>query len=137
MLGAGGLFAKELPIVKGNDIEGYSSTSKVRNIGPHAGFVYWFPFNDRFGMQANARVYYTLMGSTSTGQKASSSMSYQYGLLGSYRVYKGIMGYAGYAYRLDRSNFAITGGDESFGAGKTNSVEIQGHYLNLILEISF
>ncbi|MBX3023046.1 MAG: hypothetical protein KF799_15325 [Bdellovibrionales bacterium] len=138
LLAAGGLFAKELPVVKGNITDGYSSTTKVRNIGPHAGFVYWFPFNDRWGLQMNARAYYTLMGSSSTGAKVTSSLSYQYGLLGSRRLTQSWMGYAGYAFRHDEANYATTPGTNSFATdGQVNNVTIQGHYLNLMLEFSF
>ena len=135
---AGGLFSKELPIVLGSPTTGFRGVGKVRNIGPHAGFIYWFPLTQRLGLQTNARAYYTLMGSGPTGGKAQSSLSYQYGLLGTYRLSANWMGYAGYAYRKDEAVYA---GDTSAGpwvkAGQTNTVDIEGHYLNMLLEFSF
>jgi hypothetical protein len=103
--------------------------------------VYWLPLNDRFGLQANARGYYTLTGSTSSGEKALSSLSYQYGLLGSYRLNKCWMGYAGYAFRHDEAivnSVSKTSDPSSYAnAGDKDTISIDGHYLNLILEFSF
>lgn len=139
LLFGSGLFYKQLPIVSGYAGTGFTGVGKVSNIGPHAGFTYWTPLNDRLGLQLNARLYYTLMGSASTGPKALSSMSYQFGVLGSYRLNRYWMGYAGYAYRLDEANYETRPDDpQSFAQpGQTNSVSISGHYLNLILEFSF
>lgn len=141
LLFATGVFSKELPIVKGTNVNGFDGVGKVRNLGPHAGFIYWLPLNDRFGLQANARAYYTLTGSTTTNAKASPSLSYQYGLLGSYRLQKEWMGYAGYAFRHDEAVFdAISNSQDrsSFATpGSKNEISIEGHYLNLILEYSF
>ena len=139
LLLASGLFSKELPIVLGAVNEGYTGVGKVRGNGPHAGFIYWTPLKGKFGLQANARAYYTLFGSSSNGQKAESALSYQYGLLGSYRLNRNWMGFAGYAYRRDEAIYATNPGDpESFAQpGQTNTISIEGHYLNLILEWSF
>jgi hypothetical protein len=139
LLAGTGLFAKELPLISGSAVDGYSSTDKVRTIGPHAGFTYWFPFNERWGLQANARAYYTLMGSSSSGKSAKSSLSYQYGLLGSYRMSRVWMGYAGYAYRVDDARYATNPDPHvSFAQpGQINEIKIDGHYLNLIMEFSF
>ena len=136
---AGGLFSKELPIVLGSSTTGFRGVGKVRNIGPHAGFVYWFPLSPRLGVQTNARAYYTLMGSSTTGPKAQSSLSLQYGLLGTYRLKSNWMGYAGYAFRKDEAQYGTNAGDvESYAQpGQINTISIQGHYLNLLLEYSF
>lgn len=139
LLGGFGVFAKELPILKGSPVDGYSSTAKARNIGPHGGFTYWMPLSDRWGLQANARAYYTVLGSASTGGRAVGSLSYQYGLLGSYRLNRSWIGYTGYAFRHDESRYESNSGDrDSFAQpGQVNSVSIEGHYLNLLLEFSF
>ncbi len=136
---ATGLYSKELPVVSGSSVDGYRGTGKVRNIGPHAGFTYWTPLNDRYGFQANARVYYSLMGTAENGKPTQSTMSYQFGLLGTYRVTRAWMGYAGYAYRKDEAMYG-TNPETATGfpnATDINSVSIDGHYLNLILEYSF
>ena len=126
-------------MVNGSSTLGYTGTGKIREIGPHAGFTYWIPLNDRYGLQTNARVYYSVLGSSETGEKLEGSMSYQFGLMGTYRISKSWMGYAGYAYRKDEALFkAEPGQNGSFARdGDTNSVDIQGHYLNILLEFSF
>ncbi|MGE4132630.1 MAG: hypothetical protein AB7F86_13385 [Bdellovibrionales bacterium] len=130
-----GLFSKELPIVLGSQSDGFSSVGKVRGTGPHAGFTYWMPLSGRIGLQANARMYYTLFGKSDTGANAGTAISYQYGLLGTYRLSRRWMGYAGYAYRLDEAQYASD--DAGYNPGGFNTISIEGHYLNLMLEFSF
>ena len=133
-----GFYSKELPVVKGSPVDGFEGVGKTRTLGPHAGFTYWTPISARFGVQANARAYYSFMGGGPSGEKARSSLSYQYGVLGSYRLNKAWMGYIGYAYRIDDAQWAAKGGTTSFAEpGQVNQVTIKGHYLNLILDFSF
>ncbi len=134
-----GLFSKELPVVAGSKVTGFQGVAKIRDIGPHVGGSYWLPLTQRLGLQTNARAYYTLMGSTSTGTKVLPSLSYQWGVLGTYRLSPLWMGYAGYAYRKDQAEYSAKTGDPtgSGRAGDINKVMLQGDYLNLILEYSF
>lgn len=134
-----GLFYKQLPVVLGSPVDGISGLGKVNQTGPHAGFIYWFPITERFGLQLNSRAYYSFFGSTSMGPKANASFSYQYGLLGSYRFEKNWIGYAGYAYRHDEASYQSNPSDPNSFAkpGDMNGVQIDGHYVNLILEYSF
>ena len=138
LLGSG-LFYKQLPIVTGSDTLGFTGVGKATNIGPHLGFSYWVPLNDRFGLQVHARAYYSLTGSAAGGEKTLPTLSYQYGLLGSYRLDRAWMGYAGYTFRHDQANYSSNSSDPNSFAqpGEINSVTIDGHYLNLILEYSF
>jgi hypothetical protein len=129
-----GLFIKELPGVKGNPADGFNGLGKVREIGPHAGFTYWTPISERFGVQVNARAYYTLLGSSFNGGKVQPSLSYQYGVLGSYRLSANWMGLVGYAYRDDNATFSSVGG---FSKGQSDSIDVQGDYVNFLLEFSF
>lgn len=136
---ASGLFIKELPVVKGYTETGFTGVGTIRGIGPHVGFTYWLPLGPKLGLQANARVYYSLLGSSPNGSSIESTLSFQGGLLGSYRLTRRWMGYAGYAYRLDQAAYPTKYPDTSSYAreGQTNQVNIQGHYLNLKLEWSF
>ena len=90
-------------------------------------------------MQVNARYYYTISGTAPNGQEIQPSLSYQVGVLWSLRLKRILMGYAGYTYKLDRTEYLAdpdaTGSRASEGA--INSIDIQGNYLNLILEYSF
>lgn len=138
LLAGAGLFAKELPIVKGTPVAGYENTDKVRNIGPHAGLTYWMPLSPRYGLQMNARLYANIAGSSSGGQAVKTSMAYQYGLLGTYRLTPRWMGFAGYAYRHDEAKYAARSDASSFAQpGQVNAVTIEGHFLNVLLEYSF
>ncbi|MGZ3722057.1 MAG: hypothetical protein ACXVA9_03945, partial [Bdellovibrionales bacterium] len=134
-----GLFMKELPIVSGNEHDGVTGVGKVKMLGPHAGFSYWMPFNQRYGVQLNARAYETMFGSGYNGGKVKYTTSYQYGLLGSYRLAPDWMGFAGYAFRKDNAVYGVLLDKSTSYAseGQLNSVNIQGHYLNLLLEFSF
>lgn len=138
LIGAG-IFSKELPIVLGSETVGYQGLGKVRTIGPHAGFNYWLPFNQRLGLQLNARGYYGFFGSSDSGQQVQPTLSFQYGLLGSYRLSPTMMGYAGYAHRTDQANYESNPSDPTSFArpGEVNSIRIDGDYLNLIFEYSF
>ena len=133
-----GLFAKELPVVRGNKDDGFTGLGKVKALGPHLGFTYWVPLSERYGVQFNGRIYESLFGSGYNGAKTNFSTSYQYGLLGSYRVAPSWMGYAGYAFRKDAASYGTVTGGASFAKdGQINSVDIEGHYVNLLLEFSF
>lgn len=133
-----GLFSKELPIVQGTELSGFEGVGKVRMFGPHLGFTYWLPLTQRFGLQANARAYYTLLGTAPNSRSVKPSLSYQYGLLGSYRLSRNWMSYAGYAFRQDEARYESQPGTNSFAQdGQINNVQILGDYFNVILEFSF
>lgn len=138
LVGAG-VYYKELPEVQGNSSTGFQGVGKAQNIGPHAGMRVWFPLSQKLGVQLNGRVYYSLLGSSPSGGEVQPALSYQAGVLGSLRLSKDLMGYAGYAYRLDRAEYKANTDDPLSVAGPDdiNSIQIQGHYLNLMLEYSF
>ena len=141
LLFGAGFFSKQLPILKGTPQSGFAGVGKVRNTGPHAGLSYWLPLNDRYGVQLNARVYYSILGSSTNAQKVDPAFSTQAGVLGSYRINKSTMGFAGYAYRLDQTQYGAVNklkDPSSYASpGSKNAIIIQGHYLNFVLDISF
>lgn len=133
-----GLYYKEMPAVKGNATDGFNGLGKVSQLGPHFGFTYWIPLSQRYGLQTNMRAYYSLLGKAFNGGAPHGALSYQIGLLGTYRISQHWMGHLGYAYRHDKAEFAVAPGVNSFAtSGQVNSVEIIGHYINLLLEFSF
>lgn len=144
---SGGLFYKELPEASGFGQAGASSSvevSKVTSLGPHAGFEFIHPFTYKFGVQANARVYYGILGlSTPNGQSIIPDMSLQFSVLGSYRLTRDSVGFAGYSYRQDKASYKARPGDPLVPGsgvareGDVNSIGVTGHYLNLIYEYSF
>ncbi|MCB0408413.1 MAG: hypothetical protein KDD34_09430, partial [Bdellovibrionales bacterium] len=136
---SGGLYMKELPEIIGNNKVGVQSVEKAQNIGSHAGFKFWMPFSQKLGMQMNGRIYYSLLGSAPNGQDITPTLSYQLGVLGSLRLRQDLMGFAGYAYRLDQTQYAADPSAPGSRAseGDINTIKMQGHYLNLLLEYSF
>ncbi|GIL18845.1 MAG: hypothetical protein BroJett040_25960 [Oligoflexia bacterium] len=122
-----GGFYKDLPYLS---VQGAtaSTTEKVTAMGPHYGLEYWYAINSKFGFQANLHTYLSLISlKTPNGNKASPDLSYQLGLLGSYRLNRKMTGLGGYAYKVDSLSFDST-------TGKKNKASITGHYLNLFLE---
>lgn len=138
---SGGPYMIELPEVTG-DIDGnLTSFNKITNIGLHGGFKYWRPINSKYGLQANARLYLPVTGSSPTGEAIETLMSYQFGLLGSYRWSETLLLLAGYAYRINQAGYAAQTFDDTGSgfaeAGDVNSIQMKGHYLNMMIEYSF
>ena len=142
---SGGLFYKELPEASGFALAGTGDVdvSKLTGYGPHVGFEFLHPFTYKVGLQLNARAYLSLAGATPNGETFKPQASYQFSVLGSYRLGRETVGFAGYSYRKDNGAYAAKPGDPndpSSGAaraGEENSISITGHYLNLILEYAF
>lgn len=127
-----GLFYKELPEIRGNIVSGYSSTETLASAGPHYGYEFWRALTPKWGFQVNAHAYLSMFKmKTSNDQSINPSLSYQLGLLGSYRYRKNMTGLIGYAYRNDNLSYKVI---NALGDDDKNSVKIQGHYLNLFLE---
>lgn len=137
LLGAG-VYSREIPVVEGTPAAGFSGAGKVSTMGPHIGFTYWVPMSDRYGLQVNGRAYYSLMGSAPNGD-VEATVSYQMGVLGSYRMSSSWMAYMGYAYRADNVSYNTRAGDAlSFAQpGQMNEVRFQGHFINMMFEFSF
>lgn len=142
---SGGLFYKELPEASGFASAGTGevNVSKLTTIGPHLGFELLHPFTYKVGIQLNARGYMSVTGSAPNGEAIKPQASYQFSLLGSYRLAREVVGFAGYSFRKDSGVYAAKPGDANIPgsgaarAGDENSISITGHYLNLILEYSF
>ncbi|MCB0367060.1 MAG: hypothetical protein H6624_07805 [Bdellovibrionaceae bacterium] len=137
-----GIFLKQLPDLRGSESTGFTGLGKVQNYGPHIGVQLWRPVSSRLGFQAQARAYVSLFGSAPNGQSVAPALSYQAGVLGTYRINSQMMGYAGYVYRLDNSNyeanpFSASHPDSFAESGDLNSLKLGGHYLNLKLEYSY
>lgn len=139
--GYGGLFAKQLPEVTGQEVA--NQVKNVTSAGPHVGFQIWHPFSYKFGMQLNGQVLSSLYAiETPNGQDIEPTISYQAGALGSYKIKDNITGFLGYAYRVDKVAYKAkvyqNDGAANFASeGDINEAEYTGHYLNLYLEWGF
>ncbi|MBX3019073.1 MAG: hypothetical protein KF767_14390 [Bdellovibrionaceae bacterium] len=124
----GGIFYKELPEIIARDLNGIDRIDKIIAAGPQYGIEYWWALSPKLGFQVNAQAYASLMSvKTPTGNPVAPSLSYQAGLLGSYRITERASGLIGYAYRQDSQAYKSS-------HDRTNTVKITGHYLNLFLE---
>src|SRR5690606_8660387 len=106
---SGGLFYKELV----ESLNTWDNTQtfehvKLSYFGPHAGVDFWRPINYKFGFQLNTRIYMGLAGSTPNGRDYKPSMSYQIGVMGSYRLAPNVMGFLGWAHRQDTATYEST-----------------------------
>lgn len=125
-----GLFYKEVPEIIALNTDDIASISKIASLGPHAGLEYWMAISPKLGFQINAHIYPNLISvKTPNGNPIAPSISYQLGVLGSYRLNRKMTGLLGYAYRRDSQAYKSM-------SGKTNSIDLTGHYLNLFLEWS-
>lgn len=131
---SGGVFLKELPMVLDDGAGTFTGVNIHRNIGPHAGFRLWHPFSNKLGVQFNGRLYYNVAGSAPNGETINPTFSYQFGVLGSYRIRESLMGFAGYAYRQDNGSFMSPTATQP---ENTMDLSVTGHYLNFILEYAF
>jgi hypothetical protein len=132
-----GGFYKELPeLISDNSVSNFGKLKEVnliKYLGPHYGIEYWWAMNRKLGLQANAHFYYSAMSlKTPNGQAISPSLSYQFGMLGSYRIRPNMTGLMGYAFRKDDARYKSS--STASIQGGVNSAIIQGHYLNLFLE---
>lgn len=134
---SGGVFVRALPeVVPDTTAEIGYVVKNISGAGPHLGFDLWKPITPKLGIQFNWHVYQAMSKiQTPNSQPLTATFSHQIGLLGSYRYSPRIMAYAGYANRVDQMAYQATPG--SAGDGQSNSVSIAGHYLNLLLEVSF
>lgn len=140
-----GLFYKEL--VEAQDEDPFSpgvgqyKMQKISYLGPHAGFDFWRPFTPKLGFQVNARVYYGAMGMSSpNGRDQNAEVSFQLGLMGSYKIKPNIIGFMGWAHRSDRASYESTPSDGTTSlapAGSNQVIQIDGDYFNLLLEWGF
>lgn len=127
-----GLYYKELPDTRDSDFDDTFEYTNIKSAGPHVGTEIWYSLNSKFGMQFNARAYYSLIGiNTPNGESLIPTVSTQYGLLGSYRIRKNLTGLAGMARRDDLMKY------ESTKSGLVNQTNVYGTYLNLFLEWAF
>lgn len=136
-----GAFYKEIPatIRQKNTADQviYSSDSAIKAAGPHLGAEYWYSISPKLGFQINAHMYMSMLKmSTPNGQDLSSSLSTQFGLLGSYRFSPRLTGLMGYARREEKLSYKKDPNSAYSGTGD-NTTEISGNYLNFFAEWSF
>lgn len=136
-----GPYFKEQPDTIGDAQTQASEDAKIVSAGPHLGAEFWFSLTPKLGIQLNAHIYNSLLKiETPNDRVLEPSMSYQIGLLGSYRVTKDFTGLVGWAMREDRMKYEsnpYTPLDPSLNFGNTVESTIVGNYLNFFAEWAF
>lgn len=131
-----GLVHKELPDLSVN----FSGTSRIHStlsaVGLRYGIEYWQAITPKLGLQANGHIFPLIKGTrTTNGQPFIPSTSIQTGFLVSYRWSKNLTTLGGYAYRVDHMEYK-TAPSSIFTNQQSdrNSVDLKGHYFNILLE---
>lgn len=138
----GGLYYKEIPQLIGQPVSGSNGTvtfSQIAVAGPHVGAEYWHSLSPKLGFQVNAHLYYSLLTlQTPNGNSTDPRMSYQLGLMGSYRFNSRFTGLMGLTQRMDQVAYkANKTGATTEAPGDFNSTQITGQYLSFFAEYGF
>lgn len=118
------------------------SQTKVSSMGPSISTSLAYGLSRKLGMQLNASASPSLINmGTPNGQPQKTKLSYQLGVLGSLRLSEHLVGFMGYAYKIDSAAYGVNT-QSALSSGVTNfsgdnEVNISGHYLNLMLEYGF
>lgn len=139
-----GLYYKELPQMIGTPSAAPGSNSNVSFVqsavgGPHLGVEYWHSISPKLGFQTNAHGYYSLLTVKSpNGNNVEPRLSYQIGLMGSYRVTHQFTGLMGITHRIDQLAYrANKTGLSTQGTGDFDETRITGNYLSFYAEYGF
>lgn len=101
----GGVAVKELPQVF-QDTSLNKQVQKVFLMAPHIGAEAWYALSQKYGIQLNAQGYYNLFKiQTPNGKSLIPTISYQFGVLGSYFWKKNIKFYLGYTNRFEQVKY--------------------------------
>jgi hypothetical protein len=107
--------------------------------GPHFGVDYWRPVTRRWGYKLQARLYdLSIDTTTPNGKNLVSRFSYNVGVLGSMRLNNEWVGFLGYTHKVDQVAYQADVNATGFASkGDVNDVQINGNFLNLMLEWNF
>lgn len=128
-----GAYFREIPETIADDITQTQDIQINKNsvLGAHAGAALRYKSHPKLGFEGNFRLYYPAFGIHITdNNKLIPELSWQTALLGSYDLFPNITGYAGLTLRKDLHKY-------KFSNSRDNQIDINGTYLNLMLEVNF
>lgn len=124
-----GLYSKEVPMVSATGSNPYD-IEPVRAGGFHYGYERNHQINSKYGFQWNIHPFLNVLKiHTPNSADLTPTISLKAGLLGSYQFSPLVKGLAGYTYRLENIAYRPIGNND-----RDNSIEMEGHFLNLLLE---
>ncbi|MDZ4677493.1 MAG: hypothetical protein SGI74_08280 [Oligoflexia bacterium] len=129
---------RELPFSEGDPTNPTEFVQKtITTAGPLLGVSLAHGFSRRIGFQINVQASHSMMGmKTPNGGANIATPSYQAGLLGSLSLSDSLVGFMGYAYKVEAAKFAFK--DVGLAAPEqANTLSITGHYINFMLEYGF
>jgi hypothetical protein len=142
--GIAGLYYQELPQLIGSPAVGATSSSDILFVqtavaGPHVGAEYWHSLTPKFGFQMNSHFYYSMLTmKTPNGNNVEPRISYQLGLMGSYRFSRRFTGLMGLTHRTDQVAYkAVKTGSVIEGTGNYDESRVTGNYLSFFAEYEF
>jgi hypothetical protein len=140
----GGLYYQELPQLIGVPSQATAGAAQVEFVqsavaGPHIGGEYWYSFTPKFGFQVNSHFYYSLLTMKSpNGNSVEPRLSYQVGLMGSYRFGPNFTGLMGLTHRTDQVAYKANKTGMAYeGLGDTDESRVTGDYLSFFAEYGF
>jgi hypothetical protein len=139
-----GLYYKEVPQLIGTPSTSPTASPDVSFVqaavaGPHVGAEYWYSISPKLGLQTNAHIYHSLLTMQSpNGNNVEPRISYQLGLMGSYRFSNRFTGLMGLTQRVDQVAYkANKTGATTEGSGDFDDTKITGSYLSFYAEYGF
>lgn len=127
-----GIFQKETPEVTSTEPV---KVSRAKQLGPVLGVELWHALTPKWGWQTSLTARQTISGSSEAGGTVKASLSYQAGLMGSYRFSEQSTGLVGYNYKVDKSSRSTR--NENLALDGVSEATLTGHYLNFIMEYGF
>jgi hypothetical protein len=137
-----GIYYKETPQLFGtpaNTTAAQVNFFQSAAMGPHFGAEYWHSLTPKLGFQVNSHFYYSLLTMQSpNGNKVEPRISYQLGLMGSYRMNSRFTGLMGITTRMDQIAYkANKTGAAIESSGEYDESRISGQYLSFYAEYGF
>jgi hypothetical protein len=135
----GGLLYRELPVTLGTG-DNVFNQKIITTLGPVLSANLMRGITRKIGVQVNAQVYYSVLGlTTPNGAANNATFSYQAGLMGSLAITDSLVGFLGYAYRVENAAYKSSPTTPSTvpSVGDKNDLSISGNYINMMLEYGF
>jgi hypothetical protein len=106
--------------------------TRLRNAGPQIQFSYMNALTEKLGWHAYGQAYYGNRDlGTPTGQPQLPRVSWQAGLLGTYKFDERYTGMCGYSYRVDKAAYL-----SQDVPGAINTIDYSGHYFSVFFQFA-
>lgn len=137
-----GLSDLQVPVLIGNSSAGVSNITKSNVFGPKIAIEYWYSLGPKIGVQAHySRNFYNLTNNNSSpnGNTLKVPVSFQAGIMASYRFSTKITGLLGLVHQEENYKYEALArsGPQPIAAGTYNEGALKADYIGLMAEIGF